>query len=150
MNALAADYFKSFMEYMAVFAKDEDAFSKRGLLSPPRGTMDKLAAGEWRRVAPKLYEMDRLWPREIIGLHAYCTAYAHWFAMNQKAETLKNDTAKAKLYVEFKSYVDQAHAHLKQSARGFGFFLDDSGRMNLNQPLPLQPKPKKAKKQEQK
>lgn len=84
---------------------------------------------------PRLYEMDRLWPREILGLHAYVTAYSHWFQLSKKAETLS----------ELRPHVDEAHAYLKQLARSFDFFLNNSSRMNLEQPLPLQTRHKKTK-----
>lgn len=135
MSSRAADLLLSFTEYMLAFAKDPEAFSKSALLKAPAGTMDRVAAKEWRRVAPRLYEMDRLWPREIMGLHFYCTSFSHWLEWTQKAKTLP----------ELREYVDEAHAHLKQAARNFGFFLDDSGRMNLEQPLPLIPKKAKRK-----
>jgi hypothetical protein len=132
MSTRAAELLLSFTEYMLAFGKDPEEFSKSGLEHPPKNTMDQRAAEEWARVAPTLYEMDRLWPREVLGLHSYCVAYSHWFEMNRKSESVP----------ELREYVGEAHAHLKQTARGFGFFLDDTGRMNLTQPLPLQLKRK--------
>jgi len=130
VRSRAADLFMAFLSYMAEFAKDPDAFSKSGLLQAPAGTMDAIAAEEWARVAPRLYEMDRLSPREILGLHVYCAIFSSWRQLSQKAETL----------TELQPYVEKEFVMLKQRARGFGFFLDDSGRMNLAQPLPLEPK----------
>jgi hypothetical protein len=132
MNERATELFVSFLDYMATFAKDPEAFSRSGLLKPPENTMDEIAAEEWRRVAPRLYEIDRLWPRETLGLHAYCVAFSHWLTLSRKAETLP----------ELRPYVEEEFAHLKQMARSFGFFLDSTGRMNLKQPLPLELKKK--------
>jgi phage terminase small subunit len=145
MNRTAAKFFNSFVSYMTAFAADAERFASDGLLRPPKGTLNPIGAQEWRRVAPRLYAMDRLLPREIIGLHAYCASFSYWFALRQRAETFKHDVARQDCYVAIKDHLEQSQRNLKQIARSFGFFLDDSGRMNLEQPLPLKRRSKGAK-----
>ncbi len=107
MTEHAGELLLSLTKYVVALSEDPEKFSKSDLLEPPENVMDEIGAEEWRRVAPKLYEMDRLWPREICGLHFYAVIFSRWRNLREKAESMP----------ELQPYVDRAHAQLKQAAR---------------------------------
>jgi hypothetical protein len=135
LKAEAAKLFVTFVSYMHAMVFDPRGAAEV-VKEPPEGTTGE-AAEEWRRVAPRLLALDRLRPKEIVGLHGYVHAYKFWREMQRK---VKNGVDG---YAEFER---EMHNRVKQWARGFGFFLSDDGGMNLDQPLPLIPSKKRRAK----
>ncbi len=144
VKAAAAKLYMSLSLYMSEFASNEGAFADK-IKEPPTGSMNRIAAAEWRRVAPRLYDIGRITPRSIIALHGYCGAYAFWLKLHRQVKQLGREPSHRADYSELSSVERQEQNFVKQLARTFGFFLDDSGRMNLDQPLPLESKQRRKK-----
>jgi hypothetical protein len=128
--------------YLLACAEGPAGFSKH--IGQPPPTLRGAAAKEWRRVAARLYALDRLRPIEIFGLIGYCNTYAWWRKMLSKSESLKQKRRPLAEREIIDGLVVDAHNSLKQWARCFGFFLGEAG-MNLDQPLPLEPKRAKSR-----
>jgi hypothetical protein len=141
--------------YILACAEDPAGFSKHIVQPPPM--LHGAAAKEWRRVASRLYEFDRLRPREILSLIAYCETYASWRKLLKKSESLRRSRATQQVFSQesgkwltvpqreyIAAWVEFEHNELKQLAFGFGFFLGEGG-MNLDQRLPTEDERAKAR-----
>lgn len=131
---------------LTAYLSETEAFAIK-IRRPPL-TLKGEAAKEWCRVAPRLYELNRLELQHLISLYFYCWTYAAWRAAQAKFESLKGKKLTRVARAIYSQWVSVEHTSLKRTAREFGFFLGEGG-MNLELPLPTEDERAKARRRRQ-
>jgi phage terminase small subunit len=119
--------------------KDEKGvvkLSNRHEMPTPFHKLDPTAKKEWDRVAPRLFSMGRLQRQEGFSLELYCIEYGHFADWSNELARVDATDDEKKLK-QRRSMIRLMRKSVADSALGFGFRLDDQGRMNLDKPMPL-------------
>lgn len=104
--------------------KDEPAPPVDNDLLSPAPWLDKLAAGEWRRIAPPLMTMGLLTVVDRAALEGYCKAYSRWLQAERILERKGLCFKTPKGYVQQRPEVSIAQNYLAKMhslAAEFGF-----------------------------